>query len=178
MLYSVIIETVCVIIGSGEVNVYNTKKMEPGKWYNVRIQIQSGTLTLRIADETGETESSIEIPEYITIHDVMRDGAVSVLGKGYTGDYFNGSIDSASVYFKPVDAPEYKYTERKEIAENPKLRGDVNADGKCDIADAVLLQKNLLTVETALPDWQAGDMDENGRLNAIDLTLLKRLLMQ
>ncbi len=111
------------IIGSGEVNVYNTKKMEPGKWYNVRIQIQSETLTLRIANKTGETESSIEIPEYITIH-------------------------------------------------------DVNADGKCDIADAVLLQKYLLTVETVLPDWQTGDMDENGTLNAIDLTLLKRLLMQ
>lgn len=164
--------------GGSNVNVYNPMKMEPGKWYNVRVQIQNGTLTLRIADETGETESSIEITEYITIHDVMRDGAVSVLGRGYDGDYFNGSIDSASVYFKTVDAPEYKYTEQEEIAENPKLRGDVNADRKCDIADAVLLQKYLLTVETALPDWQAGDMDENGRLNAIDLTLLKRQLMK
>ncbi len=56
--------------------------------------------------------------------------------------------------------------------------GDVNADGKCDIADAVLLQKYLLTIETALPDWQAGDLDGNGKLNAADLTLLKRLLIQ
>lgn len=29
-----------------------------------------------------------------------------------------------------------------------------------------------------LSDRQAGDMDENGRLNACDLTLLKRLLMK
>ena len=56
--------------------------------------------------------------------------------------------------------------------------GDVNADGKCDIADAVLLLKYLLTIETALPDWQAGDLDGNGKLNAADLTLLKRLLIQ
>ena len=57
------------------------------------------------------------------------------------------------------------------------LRGDVTADGKCSIADAILLQKYLLTMETALPDWNAGDLDENGKLNAADLTLMKRLLM-
>ncbi len=58
------------------------------------------------------------------------------------------------------------------------LRGDVTADGKCSIADAVLLQKYLLTMETALPDWNAGDLDGNGKLNAADLTLLKRILMK
>ena len=56
------------------------------------------------------------------------------------------------------------------------VRGDVNADGKCDTADAVLLQKYLLTIETGLPDWKAGDMDENGTLNTADLTLLKRII--
>lgn len=59
-----------------------------------------------------------------------------------------------------------------------KLKGDLNADGQCTIGDAVLLQRYLLSEETALPDWEAGDMDENGRLNAVDLTLLKRQLMQ
>ena len=58
------------------------------------------------------------------------------------------------------------------------VQGDVNADGKCDIADTVLLQKYLLTIESALPDRQAGDIDGNGKLNAIDLTLLKRMLMK
>ena len=56
------------------------------------------------------------------------------------------------------------------------VRGDINADGKCGIADAVLLQKYLLTIETGLPNWKAGDMDENGTLNAADLTLLKRMI--
>ncbi|MBR6107284.1 MAG: dockerin type I repeat-containing protein, partial [Oscillospiraceae bacterium] len=56
--------------------------------------------------------------------------------------------------------------------------GDVNADGKCDRADAVLLQAYLLTIESALPDWQAGDMNADGRLNGIDLTLLKREAMK
>ena len=57
--------------------------------------------------------------------------------------------------------------------------GDVNGDGACNIADAVLLQKWLLAVPgTLLTDWKSGDMNGNGKLNAIDLTLLKRMLIQ
>lgn len=56
--------------------------------------------------------------------------------------------------------------------------GDVNADGKCSIADAVALQQYLLVLTDTLPDAKAADLDNNGKLNAIDLTLLKRHLMQ
>lgn len=57
-------------------------------------------------------------------------------------------------------------------------RGNLNADGAVNLADAVLLTQWLLGVpDTVLPDWQAGDLDANGRLNAADLTLLKRLLI-
>ncbi len=57
------------------------------------------------------------------------------------------------------------------------VRGDVNADGVCNLADAVAVQKYLLTADSTLPDWQTGDMDGNGRLNAADLTLLKQELL-
>ena len=57
-------------------------------------------------------------------------------------------------------------------------RGDVNADGTVNAADAVALRDYLLTKTDTLPDWQAGDMDGNGRLNVIDLTLMKRMLMK
>ena len=63
--------------------------------------------------------------------------------------------------------------------EAPKqVRGDVSADGKCDRSDAVLLQKYLLTAESTLPAWEAGDMDGNGRLTAADLSLLEQSLQQ
>lgn len=55
-----------------------------------------------------------------------------------------------------------------------KLRGDVNADGVFDHADAEALNRWLLTNGT-LADWTAGDMDGNSRLSAIDLTLMKRM---
>ena len=57
------------------------------------------------------------------------------------------------------------------------LKGDVNADGSVSLADVIALHKYLLTELKTLPDWQAGDMDGSGRLNAADLTLLKRQLI-
>lgn len=54
--------------------------------------------------------------------------------------------------------------------------GDVNADGAFGTADIVMLQKWLLT-GGALTDWEAGDLDGNGRINAIDLTLIKRMAL-
>ncbi len=59
------------------------------------------------------------------------------------------------------------------------VKGDVNADGVFDTADAVLMHKSLLTVPDAkLADWKAGDLNADGKLTAADLTLIKKLLMQ
>ena len=57
-------------------------------------------------------------------------------------------------------------------------RGDVNLDGSVSIADAIALSKFLLS-ETALTAEQAAqaDIDGNQKLNAVDLTLLKRMLL-
>ena len=58
------------------------------------------------------------------------------------------------------------------------LSGDVNADGARTVADAVMLAQYLAAERQTLPDAAAADLDGNSRLNAVDLTLLKRLLMQ
>lgn len=58
------------------------------------------------------------------------------------------------------------------------VRGDVNADGSFDIADAVLLQKWLLTMPDAgLANWKAADFTDDNALDASDLCLMKRALM-
>ena len=58
-------------------------------------------------------------------------------------------------------------------------RGDIDRDGEADLADAVLLMRYLLG-EDVLDDAQGAlaDLDGNGRLNAADLTQLKRLLLR
>lgn len=63
------------------------------------------------------------------------------------------------------------------ISKEIKL-GDVNCDGKVTAADAVMLQKWLTTEGTLeIKNAIGADMDKNGKLNAVDLSLLKRLLL-
>ena len=56
--------------------------------------------------------------------------------------------------------------------------GDVNIDGSVDVADIVHFQKALLTL-TTLNDTAAycADLDFNGSINVVDLTLQKRMLI-
>lgn len=58
-----------------------------------------------------------------------------------------------------------------------ELVGDVDLNGKVQLADAVLLVKYLIA-ETTLTEKQAkrGDIDNNGKLNAKDLSRLKYLI--
>ena len=52
--------------------------------------------------------------------------------------------------------------------------GDINRDGTVSKADVLELQKWLLTSSASLADWRAGDMNQDGILDARDLSLLKR----
>ncbi|MBR3044408.1 MAG: discoidin domain-containing protein [Oscillospiraceae bacterium] len=61
-------------------------------------------------------------------------------------------------------------------AEPVRLKGDVDANGKVEIADAVMLLKYLLT-SGDVTDAEAADMNEDGVLSVTDLTLLKAKLL-
>nr|MCR5305105.1 carbohydrate-binding domain-containing protein [Oscillospiraceae bacterium] len=56
--------------------------------------------------------------------------------------------------------------------------GDINRDGKVNSSDASSLLSYLLKETSTLPDWRAGDMDGDGRLDAVDLALLKRQIIK
>lgn len=59
------------------------------------------------------------------------------------------------------------------------IQGDVNMDGKFDIADVVLVQKWLLAVpDTKLANWKAGDLCEDGQLDVFDMVEMRKLLIQ
>lgn len=71
-----------------------------------------------------------------------------------------------------------KYGRKFEVIEETQIAGDVDGNGKCSIADVVLLQKYLIgEKDAALPDWKAADLTNDGMLNAADLTMMKRLLL-
>ena len=57
--------------------------------------------------------------------------------------------------------------------------GDITGDGKTDSADAVALQKHLLTIKSLTAEQAAiADLSGDGKLTAVDLTLLKRLILK
>ena len=59
------------------------------------------------------------------------------------------------------------------------LLGDINNDGSFNIADIVMLQKWLLGVsDVTLPNWKAADFCEDGKLNVLDLCMMKRKLVE
>ena len=85
--------------------------------------------------------------------------------------------------------PRIVYIESIELLENirnteptqpaQRIRGDVNADDVFDLTDIIVLQKWIVRVQgTALADWQAGDLCEDGTLNVLDLSTMKRELMR
>ncbi len=57
--------------------------------------------------------------------------------------------------------------------------GDINADGSCNMADLILMQKHLVLAEMLTPEQAAiADMNKDGKITAVDLTLVKRILIR
>jgi len=55
--------------------------------------------------------------------------------------------------------------------------GDVNCDGRVNIADLEMLQRFVLGDSDEITDWKAGDMDSDGAITAFDITLLRQELI-
>lgn len=72
-------------------------------------------------------------------------------------------------------------TEPQETTAPPEpepVRGDLDGDGACRTADAVLLTKHLSTAQEMTAEQAArADLDGNRIINAADLTLLKREIL-
>ena len=88
----------------------------------------------------------------------------------------NAYLDLGSAYAKNPDAdfndgyPIFQF----QLYEG--LSGDVNSDGKFNVADIVMMQKWLLCAGD-LTDWKAGDLCKDDRIDVFDLCLMKRLLI-
>lgn len=63
-------------------------------------------------------------------------------------------------------------------AEQNSVKGDLNHDGKCDSADCELLLSHLLNIQSLSNDQMLlSDMNADSNINAIDLTYMKRLIL-
>ena len=95
--------------------------------------------------------------------------------KCYVDDSGSYSTNEITIYWNSPLIYLLSMTEEKQAAET--IRGDVNADGRFSVADAVMLQKWLLCAGD-ITDWQAGDLCGDEKLDVFDLCLMKRELLQ
>ncbi|MBR0485011.1 MAG: lysophospholipase [Oscillospiraceae bacterium] len=61
-------------------------------------------------------------------------------------------------------------------SESTSVKGDVNQDGECTVADIIKLQKYLLGTEK-LTDWKSADLTGDNLINIYDFISLKKLLL-
>lgn len=150
-----------------------------GEWSKITISLNdsTGKASLIINGTEAAAEAMTLTPNQV-LSAAETDRAY--LGKSLAHSNFKGAVDYFNLYFKDAEEPNITYS-GKEDADNTdiaKLIGDVDLNGKVEIADAVCLQQYLLTAaEFQKENFEAADLDGNGNVTATDLTLLKRILL-
>lgn len=105
-------------------------------------------------------------------------------------DYYGGDDSKNLSFYETGDTLSIKFTynsntnaiihiEYLELTQNVRtVKGDINGDNQFGVSDVVLLQKWLLNVpDASLANWKAGDLYEDGKINAFDLCMMKRMLI-
>ena len=138
-----------------------------GEWNKITIRIIKGKASLII---NGNEVSSKEITlDPVSVMSASEND-MAILGKG-----FYGAVDYLNISYKDTPEPGIKYNGSEDPDDG--IKGDVDANGKFETADLVLMQKWLLADKnTSLADWKAGDLCEDGRLDTFDLCIMRKLL--
>lgn len=141
-----------------------------GEWSKITVELIGGKGTLRINGQQADSKAISLTPV-----DVM---CAAENERCTVGGSFKGAVDYLNLYFQQTAEPDITYSGKEDADDTDpqKIRGDVDANGKFEIADIVMMQK-FLAADGTLTDWQAGDLDENGRINAKDQTLMKRMML-
>lgn len=174
---------------NGAQKTLNTKIFKAGEAYSFSVcagylegsSTQSFKLSLQYTDADGEIKyaniaAAKTMPgQYVqlanqsfTLPENGKDFVIYIETESGTDNFY---IDEAigAVAGTVIDGPKV----------DVYIKGDVNADGKFDITDVVLLQKWILAVpDTKLANWKAGDLCEDNQIDVFDLCLMKRLLTE
>lgn len=102
------------------------------------------------------------------------------------GFSFTETSDGMTAYINGMEATVVwnPYATNKAYVElefTPLEMGDINADGKFNVADVVALQKWIICAkdaEKSIVEWKAGNFVDDDRLDVFDLSLMKRALLE
>lgn len=125
----------------------------------------SGRMEVRMDSPTGEILTSIDFDskdKFTTI----RNSEVAPVGGTHDLYFIFSDKDIA------VNSWTFLFEDNAE-----EVLGDVNADGKFNVADVVMMQK-WLVCNGELTDWKAGDLYKDDVINAFDLCIMRSMLIQ
>lgn len=142
----------------------------------------TGTM-IEIPENAGFTKETIEPPHAAELYAIDSNPcAIDSLTAYDPHCSYSFDIRTNLGYY---DDPEFEVISEEPYRTNVYCRliwhtiGDVNGDKKFSIADIVLLQKWLFgEPDVVFADWRAADFYQDGQLDARDLTMMKRKLMQ
>lgn len=112
-----------------------------------------------------------------TIYDLkstISNGDGVSISYGYGGTIKGYENSTAQAYAEKYG---YKFEAIKESEIPETILGDANDDGKVTVADAVMLQKWLLSAGD-LNNWQNADICEDGKIDVFDMIEMRKLLIQ
>ncbi len=160
--------------GTGEQRLTASEALTPGEWATLSVILTGDTGKLVINGRTAAEGSITADPVDV----VSADGRYYV-GRGYEGNYFNGSMDFFRVNFKEVAEPAYYYTEKEDVSiDDPvsetALIGDLNRDGKINGFDLGILKKGLFDQNYFDPFV---DCNQDGTFSAVDAVALQKYLL-
>lgn len=143
--------------------------LSKGEWNKVTIRIIDGKAALLINGDEA-VSGTVTLSPLIVMSASEEDNAV--VGKG-----FSGAVDYIQLSYKEAPEPDIRYSGREEIVDI-RVSGDVDANGRFEAADLVLMQRWLLGMPgTELRDWRAGDLYADGCLDTYDLCLMRKLII-
>ena len=141
-----------------------------------------GEYTLTSPDGSLFDKGTVKDGEFDHVSDTNKSKAEFDKDGFYHGyEYVKGvknstNPDKATRERGYVTVDEDGYFEK--VDPSKSLRGDVNLDGKVTVADAVMLQKYILAVQSfQIENFINADVYADGEVNVFDLAILKRMLL-
>lgn len=155
-----------------------SSQLTKGEWSKVTIKLIDGKASLIINGQQVDSKS-ISLTPIAVMSASENDNCL--LGKGSSNNNFKGAVDYINFYFKETEEPQINYSGSEDIddtdSNGTKIMGDVNADGKFNIADLVMTEQFLLG-NSELTDWTAGDLCEDGAIDVFDLVMMRKLIIE
>ena len=117
-----------------------------------------------------------DIPKNTTVDEFLTNNGIEGVAKIYKGDNIVTGVIETGMYLKLyIGYNETEFISIKLVVEGSYLKGDLNGNGRIDLADIIILLKAYLTSEDI--DEEVGDINENSRIDLADIIMLLKIYL-